>query len=192
VPYEGIKMHITSTADILAARFERFEQANLHNTASIETNVGITTNTTSIELPQEITSLITGSPYWVLAKTNRYKKLIREGHLSKLMRLASEALTKDNPANWFARAASKARWERYTLPYLSKLREVAEKAERVARRLNTHVTKFIYQQIWRGVNVERWAIQAEEMRHDRPNQSKMKHFAWLCLNEKAILTGRSA
>ena len=34
---------------------------------------------TSIELPAAITNLITGSDFWVTAKSNRYRKLIREG-----------------------------------------------------------------------------------------------------------------
>src|SRR5205085_2421313 len=123
------------------------------------------------------------------AKTNRYKMLIREGHLDKLLYLAGEAHSKDNPANWFAAACSKARWEKYTLPYFAKLKAVAETAERVARRLRTMVNNFILKMIWNGVNVERWAVAAEEMRHDKPGQSREKHFAWLCLHEKSLLAG---
>ena len=39
---------------------------------------------------------------------------------------------------------------------------------------------------WNGVNVERWAVVAEEIRHDKPGQSREKHFAWLCVNEKQL------
>ncbi len=193
---------MASTADVLAGRFQQFKQKQSTNDASIENNAGKVTHNISIEadvvkpdgypheLPQDIKALITGSDFWVLAKTNRYKKLIREGHLDKLLSLAKEAETKDNPANWFAKAASKARWEKFTLPYFAKLHEVTEKAERVARRVGTKVNKFIYRQIWKGVNVERWAIQAEEMWHAKPGQSKERHFAWLCMNEKLVLAGR--
>jgi hypothetical protein len=45
---------------------------------------------------------------------------------------------------------------------------------------------FIYKQIWRGVNVERWAVAAEEVRHDKPGQSKEKYFAWMCVNEQRL------
>src|SRR5262249_2018878 len=102
------------------------------------------------------------------------------------LQLAREARTKDNPANWFAKACSKARWEKYTLPYFAKLTEVAQKAEQVARRLGIKVNKFIYKQIWKGVNVVRWAVAAEEVRHDKPGQSREKYFAWLCVHEKRL------
>ena len=167
------------------ARYASFKQKQCSGDASIENTVGHATNNTSIELPQEIKALITGSDFWVTAKTNRYKKLIREGHLDKLLQLAKMARVKNKPANWFAKACSKATWER-TLAYFAKLKEVARKAEHVARRLGTKVNKFIYKQIWKGVNVERWAVTAEEIRHDKPGQSREKHFAWLCLHEQRL------
>ncbi len=180
-------MSTLSAGAVLQARYARLKLNQSNDGTSIESTVGNTTNNASIELSAEIKALITGSDYWVLAKTNRYKKLIREGHLDKLLHLAREAQTKENPANWFAAACSKARWERYTIPYFAKLQEVARKAENVARRLGTHVNRFIYQQIWKGVQVERWAIQAAEVRHDKPNQSRQRHFAWLCLHERLLL-----
>jgi hypothetical protein len=179
-------MNTLSAGEVLQARYASFKQKQTIANVSIENTVDNATNNTSIELPQEIKALITGSDYWILAKTNRYKKLIREGHLDKLLHLADEAQTKDNPANWFAAACSKARWERYTLPYFTKLKEVARKAETVARRLGIKINNFIYKQIWNGVNVERWAIAAEEIRHDKPGQSRVKHFAWLCVHEKRL------
>jgi len=60
------------------------------------------------------------------------------------------------------------------------------KPESVARRLGTKVNKFTYKQIWNGVNVERWAVAAEEIRHDKPGQSRERHFAWLCANEQRL------
>lgn len=167
-------------------RYARFNQNRQTDDASIETTEGNLTNNTSIELPAEITALITGSKFWVDAKTNRYKKLIREGHLDKLLYLAREAQSKDHPANWFAAACSKERWEKFTLPYFAKLQEVARKAEQVARRLGTKVNRFIYKQIWKGVNVVRWAVAAEETRHDKPGQSREKYFAWLCIHEAQL------
>ena len=83
---------------------------------------------TSIELPAAITNLITGNEYWVTAKSNRYKKLIREGHLDNLLELAKLALTKDNPAHWFAKVCSVKAWER-TLDFLKKLYDVRRKAD---------------------------------------------------------------
>jgi len=72
------------------------------------------------------------------------------------------------------------------LPYFAKLKEVARKAEAVARRLGTQINKFIYKQIWKGVNVERWAIAAQEVRHNKPGQSREKYFAWPCVNEQRL------
>src|SRR2546430_278722 len=111
---------MNSTADLLGAdRYQRLKQNKNTDGSSIENNAGNTTNNTSIELPKEIKHLITGSDYWVNAKSNRYRKLIREGHLDKLLHLAAEAKTKDNPANWFAKVCSKAAWDR-TLAYFAK------------------------------------------------------------------------
>jgi hypothetical protein len=180
-------MSTLSAGAVLSSRYASFKQKQNTNDASIENTVGNTTNNTSIELPQEIKELITGSEFWVEAKTNRYKKLIREGQLNKLLHLARMAhtqSTREHPSHWFAKACSKARWEKYTLPYFAKMQEVARKAENVARRLGTKINKFIYKQIWKGVNVERWAIAAQEIKHDKPGQSREKHFAWLCINEK--------
>jgi hypothetical protein len=179
-------MSTLSAGAVLQARYANLQQKKQCNDdASIENTVGITTNNTSIELPSEIKELITGDDYWVKAKSNRYKKLIREGHLDKLLRLAQMAHSKNNPANWFAKACSKAAWER-TLAYFAKLAEVARKAENVARRLGTKINNFIYKQIWKGVNVERWAIAAQEISHDKPGQSRERYFAWLCVNEKRL------
>ena len=137
---------------------------------------------TSIELPAAITNLITGSDFWVTAKSNRYKKLIREGHLDNLLELAKLALTKDNPAHWFAKVCSVKAWER-TLDFLKKLDNVRMKAAQVAKRIGEGMTKFVYKQIWAGKNVEHHAVTAEEVRHDKPNQSKWRLFAYLCKQE---------
>lgn len=142
---------------------------------SIEETEGNITSTTSIELPDEISSLITGSEYWRRAKENRYRKLIRDGHLYDLLDLAKEAVTKDNPAHWFARVASKAQWER-TLDYLSKLRSIAQNALEVARRLaaRPEQMKAIHKALWRSGDALRHAITAQETGRD-----KFKYFCWL-------------
>jgi hypothetical protein len=180
-------MNALSAGAVLSAKYAGLQQTKqLSDDGSIE-NIALsnTTNNTSIELPEEIKALITGTDFWVNAKTNRYKKLIREGHLDKLLALANMARSKNNPANWFAKACSKAAWDR-TLAYFAKLKEVARKAETVARRIGTNVNKFIYKMIWNGANVERWAVTAAEVSHEKPGQSREKHFAWLCLNEQRL------
>jgi len=42
---------------------------------------------------------------------------------------------------------------------------------------------FVYKQIWAGRNVERWAVAAEEVSHDKPKQSRGRLFAYLCKQE---------
>ncbi len=117
-------MNALSAGAVLSARYASFQQKKQCNDdASIENTVSKDiTNKTSIELPQEIKELITGNNFWVDAKSNRYKKLIREGHLDKLLRLAKMAYGKEKPANWFATACSVKAWER-TLAYLAKLKD---------------------------------------------------------------------
>ena len=78
-------MNALSAGAVLSARYAGLKQKQINDDASIENTVGNTTNNTSIELPQAIKALITGNDFWVNAKTNRYKKLIREGHLDKLL-----------------------------------------------------------------------------------------------------------
>lgn len=72
---------------------------------------------------------------------------------------------------------AKKNWER-TLKFLAELFRVRELAERVADKLNTAVTSFIYQQVWRGANVERWADTAVEA-----GKHRSKYFTWLCRRE---------
>lgn len=172
----------------------RQRQAN-NEEVSIESIASKANNNTSIELPQAIDDLIDNKMY-----RNKFRKLIREGHLPDLLELAALARTKEKPSHWFARATKTTaapgqegkptNWER-ALKYLAKLHQVAETAERVAKRLGTKVNNFIYKQIWSGVNVERWAIQAEETRHDKPGRSRVKHFIWLCMHETTLLASRA-
>lgn len=132
----------------------------------------------SIELPEEVTELITGNDYWRKAKENRYKKLVREGHLNDLLELANlarKASTREHPSHWFARAASKAQWER-TLTWLAKARRVAQDVAEVAKRLviRPEQMKAVYKACWRRGDAVRHAITAEEIGTD-----KFKYFCWL-------------
>src|SRR2546421_13027606 len=101
------------------------------------------------------------------------------------MRLAREARAKHHPANWFATVCSKANWQQ-TLGYAKKLADVAKQAAYTAQKLGTEVTRFIYKQVWRGVNTIRWACLAAETPHDKPDQSTLQYFAWLCVNESKL------
>ncbi len=152
--------------------------------ASIEINK-LATNNTSIELPEEIKALNTGTPWLVRAKANRYKMLIRQGYRELLLQLAREAQEKHSPAHWFASVCSKASWQR-TLDYAKKQAEVVKQAAETAKKLGTSVSTFIYKQVWKGVNTIRYAALAAETPHAKPGQGTLQHFAWLCLNEKRL------
>ena len=172
-------MHTASSFGALAAS-RLLAMREQHEQKQLETNTN--KGSTSIELPAAITRLITGNEFWVTAKSNRYKKLIREGHLDNLLELAKLALTKNNPANWFAKVCSVKAWER-TLDFLKKLNDVRRKATQVTKRVGEGMITFVYKQLWAGRNVERWAVAAEELRHDKPNQSRERLFAYLCILE---------
>jgi hypothetical protein len=140
--------------------------------SSIEVSVSNTSN--SIELPAEIDALIDNKAY-----RPRYRKLWRL-HPRELMAWAQVARNQKQPSHYFAKGCAVAAWDR-TLKFLAKLFKVQETAARVAQKLSTGVTKFIYRQIWRGVNVERWADTAAEV-----GRHKGKYFAWLCKREHAV------
>ncbi len=142
-----------------------------------------TNGNTSIELPEEIKRLITGSDYWRRAKENRYKKLIREGQLQNLMLLAETAATKGNQANWFAKAASKAQWER-TLAFLAKLREVMRAAEEIAQRIKATPAQMrvVYKACWRfGAAAVQKAVTAQET-----GTNPFRYFCWLVSKKVSI------
>ena len=175
-------MHTTSSVSALAgARFQAMREQHDKEQKQSEKN-----NNTSIEVPAAIKTLITGSDFWILAKTNRYKKLIREGHLTNLLELATIALTKKNPANWFAKVCSVKAWER-TLDFLKKHYAVLKKAQQVIERIGTDMAermqKFVCKQIWAGKSVQRHAAAAQEIGKDRH-----KLFAFLCKQEGQAAT----
>jgi hypothetical protein len=140
--------------------------------ASRVADLQTTTKPAEVDIPAAIDKLIDNKLYY-----RKYRKLIRDGHLADLLELAALAADKQRPSHWFATVCAKANWER-TLAFLAKLRAVRDRAERVAKRLGTEVNRFIYKQVWRGRNVERWAAQAAEA-----GRTPLKLFAWLCRRE---------
>ncbi len=182
----------TRYANLKQKRSDSIELINIRttNNNSIESQPAIKNVPDQGNIPDEVDALIDNKLY-----RNKFKKLIREGHEQALRQLAAVAQTKNQPSHFFAKwtrttpepgkADQPTNWQR-TLQWLAKAREVARKAAYVAAKLNIAVSKFIYKQIWKGVNVERWAVTAEEIRHDKPGQSREKYFAWLCLNEKRL------
>jgi hypothetical protein len=158
--------------EVLAGRYgQRSSLSTLtsKNNTSIEGSA--TNSNTSIEIPPEVDQLIDNKAYY-----NKFRKLLRE-YPREIMALVEIAHTKDQPSHWFAVATAKKNWER-TLKFVNELFKVRELADRVAKKLKTAVTTFIYQQVWRGVNVERWADTAAEA-----GRHKAKYFTWLCKRE---------
>jgi hypothetical protein len=158
--------------DVLATRYGQrpsLPSLTSKNKTSIEGSAG--NNITSIEIPAAVDQLIDNKAYY-----NKFRKLMRE-YPREIMALVELAHTKAQPSRWFATVTAKKNWER-TLKFLAELFRVRELAERVADKLNTAVTNFIYQQVWRGVNVERWAATAAEV-----GEHKAKYFTWLCRRE---------
>jgi hypothetical protein len=130
-------------ADVLAARYgQRSRSSSLtsKNNTSIEGGVG--NNITSIEIPAEVDRLIDNKAYYP-----KFRKLMRE-YPREVMTLVELAHTKSQPSRWFAIVTAKKNWER-TLKFLAELFRVRDLAERVAKKLKTAVTNFIYQQVWR-------------------------------------------
>jgi hypothetical protein len=184
--------------EILAYQHEQRQAARTQiptsqNTNSIEGSVN-NTNTSieiyvksfdrTVEIPAEIDALIDDKNY-----RSKYGAMICRGFKEQLLQLARHTRSmaaagrlQKTPARFFSGYAKNANWER-TLKFLAELTKVQQLAERVAEKLKTAVTGFIYQQIWRGVNVERWADMAEEVPHDKPGQSAARYFTWLCKRE---------
>src|SRR6266516_1531826 len=171
---------MNDASTILAARYgdkvPPHTPLKYKNTSSIETNVDEGKKAQPVELPAEIDALIDDKRY-----LPRFKKLWRL-YPRELVAWAKVArghrsLT-EPPSHYFAKGCKVGRWEEQTLKFLAKLAKVEQMAERVAQKLRIEVSKYIYQQIWRGVNVERWAdMAAETGRH------KARYFAWWCKRE---------
>lgn len=148
------------------------EKQQFYRTNSKDTNTN-----NSIELPAEVLNLITNNG-WKLARTNRYKKLMRDGEISadELVEFVEMAKEKNKPDYWFAKIMSKARWER-TKDFLAKLREIKRLAKEVCSRIPVppYATRVIYKACWKfksSVIVK--AVTAQETGRD-----KYKYFCWL-------------
>lgn len=165
---------MSSTAalsELLQSRSSSIEQmkqkASEANTSSIEQRT-----VSQAEIPDIIDQLIDNKMF-----RNRYKRLIREGHLAKLLYLADYAVTSGQvkkPSHWFAQSCSVKRWEG-TIRWVVKMIDMAKKAALVADRLKSKTTRFIFKQINRGVNVEHMAALAAEAGRD-----SYRLFCWLC------------
>ena len=115
------------------------------------------TSNTSIEIPEQIDALIDNKMF-----RNKFRSLIKRGFLSQLTQLAEIAKSKTAPSRWFAKATSKAMWDR-TLRFLEECANMYETAVQVARNLRTDVSLFVLKACWklRGDAV-RMSVEANE------------------------------
>jgi hypothetical protein len=128
--------------------------------------------TPSIDIPEAIDALIDNKMY-----RNKFKKLIREGHLADLLELAGIAREKNAPSRWFSVATAKKNWQA-TLSFLRELRNVERLAAQVAARLHVpHASiRAVYKACWRnGEATIQKAVTAAEI-----GREPFRLFCWLC------------
>ena len=162
-----------SIADVLT-NHNLYQKKTISSIESSDNN-----STKSIKIPVEVDNLIDDKNY-----RPKFRKLMQQ-YPRELLALVEIAHTKTQPSRWFAVATSKKQWEQ-TLKFLQRLFKVRELAARVAKKLGTTASKFIYKQVWQGINVERWAVTAAET-----GRHKLKYFSWLCKREMSA-SGPSA
>lgn len=182
---------------LVAAKNERYKVNSIESIIKVKQNNRlyrtnrnkVNTSNNSIELPEEIDNLIDNKMY-----RNKFRKLIREGHLKDLLELAKLAQMKDKPSYWFARATKTkpapgqedkpTMWER-TLKYLAKLRKVTRTVTEIAERIQApaEYLKVVYAAYWRhGGNILRYAITAQETARTNP----YRYFCWLTRKPKVL------
>jgi hypothetical protein len=166
-----------SLASVLASRKASIELKRVStNTSSIELAGSYKQEATTPEIPEQVDALIDNKMY-----RNKFKKLIREGHLNDLLELANIARKKDTPSRWFAVATAKANWQA-TLKFLSELRRVRQTAEEVLRRIKapTGSLKAVYKACWKlRDGAVRHAVTAQEIGHD-----PFRLFCWLTIPKR--------
>lgn len=123
---------------------------------------------TSIEgggIPQVVDDLIDNKMF-----RNKFKALIRRGHLQDLLDLVEIAHTKERPSRWFAVVTAKKCWER-TLDFLTKLREVQRIAREVGKRIKVPAGSVgaVFKAAWRHQHAAvRMAVTAAETGKHHP------------------------
>jgi len=155
---------------VLESRMASIELKRVNtNTESIEPT-RTQTSASTVDIPEAIDALIDKKSY-----RNKFRALIKQGHLNDLLELAEMAKSKDSPSHWFATVtATKAkdgkpsRWEG-TLRFLSELRSVRQTVAEVLRRLKVPADslKAVYKACWklREAVVQR-AVTAAEIGRD--------------------------
>lgn len=122
------------------------------------------------EIPEAIDILIDNKMF-----RNKFKALIRKGHLRDLLDLAEVAQGKDTPSHWFARATrttpvpgkegKPTHWER-SLKFLAKLRQVRRIAHEIGSRIKVPADSMnaVFKAAWRHQQgAIRFAVTAAEV-----------------------------
>ncbi|MER0445976.1 hypothetical protein ABR738_15645 [Streptomyces sp. Edi4] len=117
------------------------------------------------EIPQVVDELIDNKMY-----RNKFKALIRRGHLQDLLDLVEVAHTKEKPSRWFASVTAKKCWER-TLDFLAKMREVQRVVQEVRKRITVPAKSVgaVFKAAWRHrQGAVRFAVTAAETGKTHP------------------------
>jgi hypothetical protein len=146
------------------------ERANT-NTKSIE-RVRAQTSESTVDIPEAIDALIDNKNY-----RNKFRFLIKQGHLNDLLELARLAREKNAPSRWFSVATAKKNWQA-TLEFLDELRNVEQLAAQIASRLHVPQSSIraVYKACWRfGEATIQKAVTAAEI-----GREPFRLFCWLC------------
>ncbi|MFC8074654.1 hypothetical protein ACFUN8_03840 [Streptomyces sp. NPDC057307] len=127
------------------------------------------------EIPQQVDDLIDNKMY-----RNKFKSLIRKGHLQDLLDLAEVAKDKDTPSRWFAKSTrttpvpgnegKPTHWER-SLKFLAKLRKVRRVVQQVSSRLKVPANSVnaVFKAAWKHQEAAvRLAVTAAETGKSHP------------------------
>jgi molybdenum cofactor biosynthesis enzyme MoaA len=158
---------------LLESRMASIELRRVNtNSSSIEPARAQTQSASTDDIPEEIDALIDNKNY-----RNKFRVLIRQGHLDDLLELASFAREKKAPSRWFSVVTAKRNWQA-SLKFLAELRNVNQLVEQVTVRLRVPQTSIraVYKACWRyGEATIQKAVTAAEIGRD-----PFRLFCWLC------------
>lgn len=170
IKMQAIKATVTARQDFYRNKAsESASSISIEETSTYKGKPGTKTPTVG-EIPEAIDALIDNKMF-----RNKFKALIRKGHLQDLLDLAEVAEGKDNKSHWFARATrttplpghegKPTYWER-SLKFLAKLRQVRRIAEQIGNRIKVPQGSMnaVFKAAWRHQQgALRFAVTAAEV-----------------------------
>jgi hypothetical protein len=170
---------------LLESRMASIELKRVNtNTESIESGRTQIQTAPPVDIPEDIDTLIDNKLY-----RNKFRMLIRQGHLNDLLELAHVAREKKAPSRWFSVVTAKKNWQA-TLKFLTELRSVNQLVEQVTTRLQVPQASIraVYKACWRyGEATIQKAVTATEIGRD-----PFRLFCWLCYSSAGARPGRQA